>query len=94
MAQQQATYKGRTYNLLWQGATKYGQRAKLSFLDGSKEFWVDASLVSTGSAPSTKATKVRSNNRRSRGTWTGCSCGSVEEYEKASDCFSCKRDRW
>jgi len=30
---------------------------------------------------------------RSRGTWTGCSCGSVEEFEKPSDCFSCQHDR-
>lgn len=27
-----------------------------------------------------------------RGTRTGCSCGSVEEYTKSSDCFSCKHD--
>lgn len=40
-----ATYKGRTYNLLYLGMTKFGRRAKLSFLDGSKEFWVDANLV-------------------------------------------------
>lgn len=25
-------------------------------------------------------------------TWTGCSCGSVEEYGKSSDCFSCRHD--
>lgn len=31
--------------------------------------------------------------RRSRGTWTGCSCGSVEEYDRPSDCWSCRFDR-
>ena len=27
-----------------------------------------------------------------RGTLTGCSCGSVEEFTKASDCWLCKHD--
>lgn len=45
---QTASYKGKTYKLLWIGATKYGRRAHLAFRDGSKDFWVDASLVSTG----------------------------------------------
>ena len=40
-----AEYKGRKYRLLWMGKTKYGHRAKLAFMDGSKEFWVDAALV-------------------------------------------------
>lgn len=43
-------------------------------------------LCTTGSPPS-------SEPARSRTTRTGCSCGSVEEYEKESDCFSCRHDR-
>lgn len=39
------TYKGRTYNLLWSGKTKYGRRAKLGFTNGTKEFWVDESKI-------------------------------------------------
>lgn len=31
--------------------------------------------------------------RRERGTWTGCSCGSIEEYERDGDCASCQFDR-
>jgi hypothetical protein len=27
-----------------------------------------------------------------RGTWTGCSCGSVTEYSKPSDCWTCRHD--
>ena len=38
-------YKGRTYRLLFMGATKYGQRAHLQFSDGSNDFWVAADLV-------------------------------------------------
>jgi hypothetical protein len=40
-----AKYKGKTYNLLFMGPTKYGERARLQFLDGTKDFWVDAGLV-------------------------------------------------
>ena len=38
-------YKGRNYFLAWKGTTKFGERAKLQFLDRSKEFWVDASAI-------------------------------------------------
>lgn len=40
-----ATYKSRSYRLLWKGKTKYGERAKLGFFNGEKEFWVPASEV-------------------------------------------------
>ena len=40
-----AEYKGRKYRLVWQGKTKFGERAKLQFFDGSKEFWVNSSLI-------------------------------------------------
>lgn len=43
-----ATYKGRTYKLLFLGQTKFGRRAKLGFTDGSKEFWVPADDVTEG----------------------------------------------
>ena len=45
-----ATYKGRKYRLAWMGATKYGQRAKLQFFDGSREFWADAAAVSVSTS--------------------------------------------
>jgi hypothetical protein len=32
------------------------------------------------------------NGFRRRGTWTGCSCGSVVEYSKNYDCWTCKQD--
>lgn len=43
-----ATYKGRTYRVMFSGKTKFGTKAKLSFMDGSKEFWVDLSAVTLG----------------------------------------------
>lgn len=44
------TYKGRPYRLQWSGSTKYGDRAKLQFMDGTKEFWVNLSQVSDASS--------------------------------------------
>ena len=40
-----ALYKGKKYRLDWKGQTKYGKRAKLSFFNGSKSFWVDLNKV-------------------------------------------------
>ncbi len=37
------TYKGRQYRQKFRGQTKFGLKCKLEFLDGSKEFWADAS---------------------------------------------------
>ena len=39
------------------------------------------------------ATRPRSSASGRRGTWTGCQCGSVEEYERPGDCRSCRHDR-
>jgi len=47
---QVATYKGRKYRVNWIGDTKYGRRAKLSFFDGSREFWVDASAITVSAS--------------------------------------------
>ena len=59
----QATYKGKTYLLKFRGKTKFGpDKAKLAFLDGSKEFWVDGSLISETYAPA-----ASSGSRRSGG---------------------------
>lgn len=58
-----ATYKGRTYKLLFLGDTKYGRRAHLSFMDGSKDFWVDASLVTAGGSYTPTASRGRSYSR-------------------------------
>lgn len=49
-------------------------------IDPTKPGWARAYRASTGTA------------QRRRGTWTGCSCGSVEEYSRPSDCASCQYD--
>lgn len=43
-----ATYKGKTYRVLFVGDTKYGRRAHLEFMNGGKDFWVDAGSVTLG----------------------------------------------
>jgi hypothetical protein len=40
-----AIYKGREYRLDYLGATRFGRRAKLSFMNGRRTFWVDAERV-------------------------------------------------
>lgn len=45
------TYKHHSYTLLWIGQTKFGKRAHLQFRDGSKDFWVNANLVSESCSP-------------------------------------------
>lgn len=42
----------------------------------------------------TQQNRPRSRRNMGLGTWTGCSCGSVEEYEKSGDCASCTHDRY
>lgn len=86
-----ATYKGKTYRLEFLGETKYGRRAKLAFLDGSREFWVDASLVTEGGA----AGKHR----------VCCVCGHKEERDsrgyvqagtrilRSGECQDCYEER-
>lgn len=63
-----AIYKGRMYRLLYLGPTKYGQRARLQFLDGSKDFWVAADQVkpqaSSSSSSRTRTPPRRGPNRR------------------------------
>lgn len=48
--------------------------------------------MSSRTTSSRTTTSTKSKPKR-RGTWTGCSCGSVEEFAKASDCWSCRHDR-
>lgn len=43
-----AVYKGKKYRVLYKGPTKFGERVKLQFMDGTQEFWVDAHKVSPG----------------------------------------------
>jgi hypothetical protein len=79
---QVATYKGRKYKLAWSGKTKFGEKAKLQFWDGSKEFWVDLSLVSISEDHSHSSGNARKGRRY------GCpECGEYVTRGDGSRCW-------
>ena len=64
---------------------------------GSKVEWSKGSpakhtACAQGPASTVSAAPARRSYAGRRGTWTGCSCGSVKEYSKPSDCWTCKHD--
>ena len=84
---QYVSYKGRTYILHVTTPSKFGpgNRSKLSFLDGSKEFWVDTALTSSSSAPApssaSRGQRGRCENCNERAhccTRPGCNCGGYD----------------
>ena len=53
----------------------------------------DAGVCITCSTGPFRSGVVRSTDTRSTSaTRTGCRCGSVEEYTKATDCWTCRHD--
>src|ERR1043166_8119820 len=77
-----AVYNGRKYRLAWSGATKYGRRAKLSFLDGSKEFWVDLAKI-----------EIHASSRPSSGFRRGPSCRVCRDrHDGGTICFACGQE--
>jgi hypothetical protein len=47
--------------------------------------------IIVGGKPGSVGSPVRTSG--SRGTRTGCRCGSIEEYSKPSDCRQCRFDQ-
>ena len=39
------SYKGKTYYLLWEGRTKFGDKCKLQYPDGTGDFWANSREV-------------------------------------------------
>jgi hypothetical protein len=74
-------YKGRAYQLLWEGNTRYGHRAHLRFLDGSKEFWVDAGNISHVAGSTV-------NTRRESYSWH-CDCCGAQNEGPGDMCVNC-----
>ena len=69
-------------SVIWTGPDRDGGTVTLcSTTDGERERCRPRSPQRGGSG------------RSRRGTWTGCPCGSVEEYERSGDCQSCRHDR-
>lgn len=49
-------YKGRKYELVWSGNTRYGNKAKLKFLNGDKEFWVPLEAIQRSPSTPSRST--------------------------------------
>ena len=66
-----AVYKGRTYDVLWEGVTKYGKaKFKLAFKsDPSKVFWVDAARVTNYQRKAKPRRQCPGDNRCRRYGW-------------------------
>ena len=99
----QVQYKGRAYRLLWEGPTKYGERAKLQFMDGSKDFWVDASLicsvqpVAVTSRPTAAHRPASTGHAHRSGRCRGCGGPIVDApHHRAMEgyCGSCAFDEF
>lgn len=76
-------YKGRTYRLLYRGKTKYSaDKAKLAFMDGSKEFWVDGSAITEGAAPTTRAARDEAEEFANQDN---------QRWERRGGCAECGR---
>jgi len=82
-AEKTAGYKGRNYLVKWSGTTKTGKEMhKLAFLDGSKEFWCDSSLVT---APVASASAPAYSSGR-RGGRRPCGYPGCTGYNYCDDC--------
>src|SRR3990167_1264964 len=93
-----ATEKRKTKMVLITGNT-YPVKDQLKSLgarwDAGKKGW----LVSPEKADQAKSIVESTGGRKFGGSAsgrfgrrTGCSCGSIEDYPRASDCWSCKHD--
>lgn len=90
--QKTVSYKGKTYRLLWTGSTKYGQRSHLQFMDGSKDFWVAASLTSEA-VQSHLVTVAASQSSKSQDQgWRGNGCSACRA--KGDWCDRCAFDEF
>lgn len=74
--------------------TKGAKAKHVACANSGAQSAVVSNVVRVGSyAANGQYVAVRSaKSGRSRGSWTGCSCGSVEEYSRDSDCRSCRHD--
>ena len=66
------SYKGRNYTVAFAGTTKFGEKAKLAFLDGSKEFWVDLALIAAPAASAPPSSRTGTPSASPRRNWRPC----------------------
>jgi len=66
--------------------------SKVEWSRGSKARHVACGSAVAASVVSAAPARHGATGYRRRGTWTGCSCGSVQEYSRPSDCWTCRHD--
>jgi hypothetical protein len=74
-------YKGRNYRLTWRGPSKIAgkpDRVRLSFLDGSKSFFVDANTLGSAAPSAPLLSSAPHSHPHSRANWPGQECPSCE----------------
>lgn len=81
------SYKGRPYRLVWRGKTKFGRRARLEFMDGSKEFWVAEEAIDLVDVPRRSA---YSSRPRRRPTCPTC----LDMHDGGTICPDCGQEDW
>jgi hypothetical protein len=93
-----------SWGIAVQGAVQVGATVTVRTAGGKEWQATISRVVWTGDGMSICATSSSSGGARSRspqrggsgrnarGTWTGCPCGSVEEYSRDSDCRQCQYD--
>jgi len=82
-----------------QGSVSCGDTIHITTRSGKEWDATVSHVVWAGDGVAIVATQSHDRQRtggrgHARGTWTGCACGSVEEYERDGDCASCKHDRY
>ena len=97
MANTQTATPTKLQNGTWgarvQGDVAQGDTVTISTRSGKSWTATVDRVVWSGNGVSIVATsKGASRSAHSRGTWTGCNCGSVTEYSKNSDCRTCQID--
>jgi hypothetical protein len=70
---------------------KSGQTSKVTL---GRLIWTDRSvwLFTVGTGGSSGSSGSSGSRSHSHGRWTGCSCGSIEDEPRDSDCASCRYD--
>lgn len=77
-----------------QGPARKGQSLTVAKKSGETKTETVRNVMWSGNGITLCA--IEQSSRRSsaqpRGRWTGCSCGSIEDHPRPSDCASCQHD--
>ena len=88
-----------SWGLRVQGFAAPGEELRVSKKSGETKTEIVGRVIWTGNgvslctiASSSGSARRANGGGRSRGKWSGCSCGSLENQPRASDCWNCQHD--